>query len=624
MKKVIVHSYDIFDTCLVRACGKSVLAFDILAKEVLGANAEMSEIRDFALIRVNGERKAKDSIKFKEDVTIEEIYSYCDFTPLTSKPNDYIQKKELEVESNILVPVYSIKKEIELLHERGNNVIFISDMYLPSIFIKSLLTKYGLFTKGDKLYVSGEIGKTKISSNLYKYIREKEDIDYKSWIHKGDNDLCDVEIPRMLGIKSLKIEHKYSYYEKKCISWSGAAYLDVFKTNSISKAIISFFPKSPYILFSADFVAPIYVPFVYGIMKDAKKRGINNLYFLARDGYILYHIAKQFKNDFPQLNIKYLYVSRISLYLPGLRDISIQSLSEFVTDANRDIETVLEYFKLQDFCYEKKSYKDLRGSDLLIELMNDEEFVEALTVKHKEQKELCLDYFKQEGLTDDNSAIVDCFGTRRCQQAINNILSSRGFDKVYGYYFDVVSYRVFEGEYSALNYDENRAFLNSNLYLGPQGVFEQYFSITDHGRTSGYQKDEKGLSVPVYDPIDKDEYYANKVLDSNMKCCSMYARFFSYMQPLCERRCEENAMKSYSDFCFLPRKEYLIALANLSITSIGVKIKLLQKKSLLSIVRNRNTDMWYYGNLIYNSGFLYHIVRIFLKFLLKIRRNVEL
>ena len=67
-----VFSFDIFDTCLVRTCGESYNVFYILAKEILGDDAELSQINDFVLIRKRGEEYARKALvnEQNEEITL--------------------------------------------------------------------------------------------------------------------------------------------------------------------------------------------------------------------------------------------------------------------------------------------------------------------------------------------------------------------------------------------------------------------------------------------------------------------------------------------------------------------------------------------------------------------------
>ena len=217
----VSYSYDIFDTCLVRACGSPEMIWDILANRILRNSSNTADVNDFILIRRQAEGKARELLinETKEDVTIGDIYNFCDFSSLTSISNQEIMKSEMEVEEDMLVPVFSILQEIDKLHQAGENITFISDMYLSKNFIKKILINTGFFHDGDRLYISGEIGKSKSTGHLYDYVKKELNISFKQWIHKGDNKYSDYQIPKRKGIKTILINHSLSYYERKAIEF---------------------------------------------------------------------------------------------------------------------------------------------------------------------------------------------------------------------------------------------------------------------------------------------------------------------------------------------------------------------------------------------------------------------
>ena len=67
-----------------------------------------------------------------------------------------------------------------------------------------------------------------------------------------------------------------------------------------------------------EFVGPILFDYVWWILYQAQQRGIQRLYFLARDGYLLREIAQQFCARFGlKIECRYLYCSRAALRMPS-------------------------------------------------------------------------------------------------------------------------------------------------------------------------------------------------------------------------------------------------------------------------------------------------------------------
>lgn len=506
------YSFDIFDTCFVRSCGNPHNVFDLLAYRILRDSSE-SLRADFALIRTEEEKNAR-ILSGQEEITLADIYASCDFSGLTNIPNIEISKTEMEIEREQLVPVYTVRRQIEELHRKGCVVYYISDMYLPQNFLQELLVEYGFWQEGDKLYVSSTYGKTKHTGNLYKHIAAENGLRFKDWYHWGDNRHSDYRIPRRMGIKASLIHHAYSVYERFLVRQD---YFPGFFVNQhlagLSRAVRLAFPDEPRYAFAADLIAPLYVAFVYHVLRDAVSRGIRSLFFLARDGYILYRIAKELEGEFPGLRMKYLYVSRSSLYLPGLPAITPDSLSSlrktmfgFTDETELDI---LGNFISSETWHEVECV--IRsGGRKGEELFANPEVLAILSRYRDTQRDLILRYFIQEGLADPvhKTAVVDIRGTRSCQQAINAILRQGGFRPAEGYYLEVVDERkpIQEaGDYHALYYAERMRLSSSLRYISDElgSILEQYFSVSPHKRTIAYLEDD-GRVRPVFENGEKE------------------------------------------------------------------------------------------------------------------------
>lgn len=69
--------------------------------------------------------------------------------------------------------------------------------------------------------------------------------------------------------------------------------------------------------FGKEKLAPVLYAYIYWVLKEAKKRDIHTLYFLARDGYIMNKIARVIcENEELDICCRYLYCSRMSLRMP--------------------------------------------------------------------------------------------------------------------------------------------------------------------------------------------------------------------------------------------------------------------------------------------------------------------
>lgn len=307
MKKK-THSFDVFDTCLARLCGEPRNLFDILAAKVSKLlNEENNEyLRQlFVTLRIDAGRGNE---------TLTSIYTeHSQRFPIKVDIKTLVQL-EIETEREMLVPIVSTRKIIEELRPTGN-ILFISDMYLPSGFIQGLLQKYGFFHEGDKLYVSNEYNAVKYDGTLYKKIQQLEHLSYRNWYHYGDNRMSDYTVPKRLGIHSHIINHPYLPYEKQWLEQYSYQYPDTSIIAGISRAIrLRNEIPEPQKNFVCDISAPLMISWVASVMEDACRHGIKRLFFCARDMHSYFIAAREMKEIFPELEIHYLFVSTQALY----------------------------------------------------------------------------------------------------------------------------------------------------------------------------------------------------------------------------------------------------------------------------------------------------------------------
>ncbi len=593
------YSYDVFDTCLIRAFGKPSYLFDLLAYRILGSSASLSERMDFSQIRKRGEQLAlKKYQEAKEDVTLSEIYEQCDFSMLTPKSNNDIMEQELALEEEFLLPVSTIKKEISTIHEKGYSIIFISDMYLPSSFLCQVLRKHGLFKEGDSIYVSGEIGLTKRSGRLYDYVRKRHKI--VLWKHSGDNRKSDFIEPLRKGIISRRVKPGYTYYERKLMSKDISLNESPLQISaSISRSVLNEEGYNSRTMMATDIMAPLYVSFVYKMMKDAHSRGITTLYFAARDAYPLYEIAKSLNPLFKDIDLKYLFISRKSTYLPSLSELSKDEVSRIYNRLeNKSLDALMDILKLNLSFLSDKERRDLsllNGENLINALFQHPRFEENLNIQKNIAEGDCLGYLVQEGLGGGN-AIVDLRGTRASLSGINAILKRAGYNGVYSYYFEVIN-RILSSEdpYCSLLYSER--YQNWNRYVhDAAAIMEEYFSASNQYRTEGYECKE-GKFKPVFEINHYDDINLKANIGCiNISCCKKYAELFMRLHLYEHSEILLAASVSLlSDFMKKPHKDYLKSLINYRISDSKNDTKFVIQR----FIYKRNQTNWTRGSLYY-------------------------
>ena len=607
------YSFDIFDTCLTRLCGTSNNLFYLLAVEILGFNISEEKKHEFIQQRMKAESKVR-VVSDKDDITIDEIYDEADFSILTQTPNILILQKELEIERRMLIPIYSTISKIRELGQSGYKIIFISDMYLPKSFILNILKQYDIIRDKDSLFVSGELGLSKAKGSLYKYVIDEMGANLKSgdkWFHYGDNLHSDFKMPKKINIKPILVHSKDLPYEKD-LNYRYYNDNSILFAQSIVKAIRLSFPQNPHYFFASNFIAPLYTTFTYLLLLQAQKDKMKKLFFLSRDSYIIFRLAQHFSSLFPDIAIKYIQVSRKSLYLPGLKTISVDDLYFMFGDI--EANNFFYYTDISNLNQEQyASVIHLRGKALFRMFIEDKKLYEIIFKNWIQQKEITKSYLEQEGLnaSDLKCGIVDIRGSRRCQRAINNIIP---FSDVKSYYFEITRDAV----PLVLGEDYWCAVLSKHRYDG--NLLEQYFSITNQKRTIGYSKSTQISPVFEEDSVSLEF----KILTSNIneEVCLKFADVL-----LQERRhiIMENTFNYYVNvfemFCQYPKLQYLKAL-------IGLKMADSEKQHINYIKKDwlvlaRKSSHWQNGSIIYTYGWLGIKMLLLKESLKQFGRNIQ-
>lgn len=221
--KMRVFSFDVFDTVITRTVLHPKDVFCLLqqrletlgggepgtgwlgvqAPDAQGLNLPRQLSGCFWGARVWSEFLARRSTG-ADDITLALIYQTMSCTfGLADAVSERLLSAELEVESEVLVPIDGAQRLVDHARQTGP-VVFISDMYLPAGFIQWILERSGLFLPGDRLYVSGELGLSKVSGKLFRHVLDDLGIQPGQLVHCGDHPLSDGRVPRALGVRLLQ------------------------------------------------------------------------------------------------------------------------------------------------------------------------------------------------------------------------------------------------------------------------------------------------------------------------------------------------------------------------------------------------------------------------------------
>lgn len=514
-------SFDIFDTTLLRRCGKPEAVWQILGKRLFPNDHDLCEA--FVAWR----RRAKGD-------TLKDIYANIDsaFPAFAGKSIEEMMMAEEAVEEEMLTPYPSVCKLIEQRRQEGYHIAFISDMYLSSKFLRQVLEHCGCCQAEDHIFVSCEHNARKDTGRLYDVVRKQ--LHPKEWIHYGDNKRSDIKMARRKGICAVHINTSYNDVENACVQVSPAM-------AALSRRYRLEQEKDEFAAFAADFVVPAYLPYAIYVLREARRMGIKKLYFLSRDSYILLKAAQALSKETEGLELHYLFVSRRSQLLPylcGEDEYAYLAASDHHTLVRidtidkrlRHLGTSREEMRIKfgiEFPYSKVN--NIKEQEDFLQKVFHSDFTPLLQQRAQEQLCLLLDYFRQEGLMDgEPSAAVDVgwLGTSRLM--INHILRRVGAKDLHFFYYGVRRdvFPPSAGRYSTY-------FQAEELSTETTALLEHYYSASPYPSTIAYQKRENGEVIPVF--ADNEEFRHTPITKANQMAIEAIASAMQVQEEMDER-----------------------------------------------------------------------------------------
>lgn len=262
-----------------------------------------------------------------------------------------------------------------------------------------------------------------------------------------------------------------------------------------------------------SFSGPILTAFVIWVLKEAHKRDVKRLYFIARDGQILYQIAQKVivKFDF-NIELKYLFGSRQALVLPSVNDLTEMDVDWLTLKTPNISLRVLANRTGLDLQWLKSRFFDqtgmTTGDDENIKrfeqevrsLLISKEVKEHILANAEEQRKIVVGYFEQEGLFDECPyGVVDLGWRGTMQRSIVKIINSHRSrkEKIYGFYYGLDH----SEKYVELDNNAKYSYHFANHKSIPVDwrikYFLEFITTGDHGITLGYQLDRQRGYVPI-------------------------------------------------------------------------------------------------------------------------------
>lgn len=531
-KNVKLVSLDVWDTVLRRKCHPD---------EIKLSAARYLYINYYQLLKpayrdvntlYNLRKKSEDLSSLTDDYEFRyeeavDMWLVEVFDPATQSKS-LVQIKEELLDHEFKAESRSTEKDAAmdtfLKKSKIKNTIFASDFYMPNRFMQKLLRKNGVIYHFTKGYVSCDLVKNKRSGKMYEHILEEFQLKPEDLFHVGDNKHADVDIPSKLGIGTF---HYKDEHENALHKWFEDAFYE--KLNSETKlhgkrvfALCDILSKR------ADFnskerigakLAPIAIGYTLYIIEEAKRLGVDTVYFFTREGIFLKELydlvteADPYYSDYPRSEI--LEVSRLATFAPSLENVNVQNLMRlwnqysiqspmaFCASLNIDNAESRKLFKKYGFKYTKE-IKYPWENENFVKLIESNEFQDIVKKYIDVQRKYIKKYFEQKGLNKGQSVsmIVDLGWRGTIQDNVSMLVD----EHVYGCYLGLFSFMNQQKNVSKRGwlFDNNTKENDWNIHeVGP---IEMLFNALGGSATGYRMKDGKVIAVKKEEKAEDDVF----------------------------------------------------------------------------------------------------------------------
>lgn len=378
---------------------------------------------------------------------------------------------------------------------------------------------------------------------------------------------------------------------------------------------------------TAYVTAPVLFCYVSYILDSVKKKNINRIFFLSRDGYILKQIADIIiERKKLKIQTSYLYVSRYSLrnalYYKcetaedfenaGLfTGYTLKSTKNFLKRAGLDDRQRAEVYEKIGFSDdENKDLSDSEYSAFCEKIKNDSALLCKIKNNSENNYHNIMKYFEQSGLFEKGKiAVVDSGWMGTVQKTLTALVNGRTDDNIIGYYFGL--YRREDDNYKAFLFDVTDAYKYVPTFCN--NLFECFCSAP-HGMTTGYRECD-GKIIPVLSGANAEMVKMAEIQTKTAVGFTKYACENENYIPICKMRdISARLLKAlmykpdkqeaeilgafpFSDDVTEAKIQRLAGNCKGSISNILLPVRIIRKKKGKSIYPDKYI-YWLYGSIV--------------------------
>ena len=429
IRKYDCVSFDIFDTLLVR---KTACVEDVF--ECVGS--QLKEIEDFSKVRIYAEKE----LSGEETPDIYRIYErICELKGLPKEKKFAFARSEFEIDSSFIIARKDMVNLMNLSVEMGKEVYLISDMYYDEDMISELLCKEGI-TNYLKLYISCVYNKSK-KQGLYE--NYKQEVQGKRCIHIGDAHTEDGQCPKKYGIDSYIIKTSMDLGDTWCGNYGLAESVQCARMQGMVNAQLF---NSPFAFtvqrrevwvdspqqFGYAVMGPLFFIFVLWLIENVKKRNVEKMFFLSRDGFLVEKIYSMLREASEEkfAESEYLLCSRsLGSIATVFDEKDIEKLCALPFEGSNE-EMLMQRFYLK---HEEIRCDETEKSEDRTEVVL--KHIDIILERSAQLRQNYLTYLKAINMEGRKKAIFDFVSSGTCQACLERLLD----EKMQGLYFERVS-----------------------------------------------------------------------------------------------------------------------------------------------------------------------------------------
>jgi FMN phosphatase YigB (HAD superfamily) len=323
--EVDLVSFDLFDTLVSRPARRPDAVLKLVEHRI---SSEAGRLIPLFAERRAAENRVRARRHHQGDVNLSEIYA--ELAASGPIPGDVVARAhalEMRIDLGALRPRTEVIAVLEAAHALGKRIVLMTDTYYEEADIRAILRDAGIADRFAAVYVSNAVGARKDRGDLWRHVEEAEAVPRPRWLHVGDNEHSDIQAACDRGIRYLHVAHPAKILAQSGFTrdegdlsrtWPsdlvvGHAMLHLARNPFLDRA------APPYLSLGSTHdvgyavFGPLMLLFMSWLIRHEALRGVDRLYFLAREGDFLVKVYRLIRERYGLEHLpegRYFHVSR--------------------------------------------------------------------------------------------------------------------------------------------------------------------------------------------------------------------------------------------------------------------------------------------------------------------------